>query len=242
MTVLRHARCLLTVPLLACSMGAVTNDHPPQPLDPEYTAKIREFTTEPFFLTEFVDHLPRSSSVPTPQKALGYIIGTPEKLTYTKDINAYFRTLASASPRVKVLTIGKSEEGREMLLAAISSEENLEKIDRYKADHREARRPPQIHRHRDRHPRPRGEALLLAGRLDPLAGNRLARDAHGAGLPPGRRRIHAHPGHPQERRRSDHTRRRSRRPRPHGRPLSLPQGQPRQANPVARLLGQVRRP
>ncbi len=128
----RHARRLLTGLLLATSMGAGTDDQPPQPLDAEYTAKIREFTTEPFFLTEFVDHLPRSSSVPTPQKALGYIIGTPEKLTYTKEINAYFRTLASASPRVKVWTIGKSEEGREMLLAAISSEENLGKIDRYK--------------------------------------------------------------------------------------------------------------
>ena len=132
MTIHRHARCLLAGLLLAASMGAGTDDNPAQPLDAEYTAKIREFTTEPFFLTEFVDHLPRSSSVPTPQKVLGYVIGTPEKLTYTKDINAYFRTLASASPRVKVWTIGKSEEGREMLLAAISSAENLGKIDRYK--------------------------------------------------------------------------------------------------------------
>ena len=40
--------------------------------------------------------------------------------------------LAAASPRVKVWTIGKSEEGREMILAAISSEENLARIDRYK--------------------------------------------------------------------------------------------------------------
>ena len=73
-----------------------------------------------------------SDTVPSPKKALGYVVGTPEKLTYTKDINAYFRALAAASPRVKVWTIGKSEEGREMLLAAVSSEENLGRIDRYK--------------------------------------------------------------------------------------------------------------
>jgi len=43
----------------------------PQKLDADYTAKIREYTTEPFFLTELVDHLPASDSVPTPAKILG---------------------------------------------------------------------------------------------------------------------------------------------------------------------------
>ncbi len=73
-----------------------------------------------------------SDTVPSPRKALGYVVGTPEKLTYTKDINAYFRTLAAASPRVRVWSIGKSEGGREMILAAVSSEENLGRIDHYK--------------------------------------------------------------------------------------------------------------
>src|SRR5208283_3145854 len=103
----------------------------PQRNDEGYTAKIREYTTEPFFLTELVDHLPLSDTVPSPKKALGYVVGTPGKLTYSKDVNAYFRALAAASPRVKVWTIGKSEGGREMILAAVSSEENLGRIDRY---------------------------------------------------------------------------------------------------------------
>ena len=119
--------------LLFATVNATAAENPPaQPIDADYTAKIREFTTEPFFLTELVDHLPASGTVASPKKALGYVIGTPEKLTYTKDINAYFRTLAGASPRVKVWTIGKSEEGREMILAAVSSEENLAQIDRFK--------------------------------------------------------------------------------------------------------------
>jgi len=49
----------------------------PQPLDASYTAKIKEYTAEPFFLTELVDHLPASATVPTPEKALGYVIGAP---------------------------------------------------------------------------------------------------------------------------------------------------------------------
>jgi hypothetical protein len=60
-----------------------------QSLDENYTAKIKEYTTEPYFLTELVDHLPASVTVPTPEKVLGYVIGTPEKLTYTEDIYRY---------------------------------------------------------------------------------------------------------------------------------------------------------
>src|SRR5437660_9555057 len=90
-----------------------------QKSDAGYSAKIREYTTEPFFLTELVDHLPASSTVPTPDKVLGYAIGTPNKLTYTKDIYRYFRELEKATPRVKVFTIGTSEEGRETLLVAV---------------------------------------------------------------------------------------------------------------------------
>ena len=44
----------------------------PQKMDEAYGAKIRQFTTEPFFLTELVDHLPASDTVPSPEKILGY--------------------------------------------------------------------------------------------------------------------------------------------------------------------------
>ena len=97
----------------------------PQKNDEGYTAKIRQYTTEPFFLTELVDHLPASDSVPTPEKVLGYAIGTPNKLTYTKDIYRYMRELEKASKRVKVFTIGHSEEGREIILVAVSEEATL---------------------------------------------------------------------------------------------------------------------
>jgi len=101
-----------------------------QRVDEGYTAKIRQYTTEPFFLTELVDHLPASDTVPTPEKVLGYVIGTPEKLTYSQDIYNYFRALEKTSPRVKVYSIGRSEEGREMILAVISDEANMARLDR----------------------------------------------------------------------------------------------------------------
>jgi hypothetical protein len=63
----------------------------PQAIHEDYTSKIREYTTEKFFLTELVDRLPKSDKVPSPEKVLGYVVGTPDKLTYTKDINRYMR-------------------------------------------------------------------------------------------------------------------------------------------------------
>ncbi len=103
-----------------------------QKLDEAYTAKIREFTTDKMFLTELVDHLPDGGKVPSPEKVLGYIVGTPNKLTHSSDVNRYFRALAAASPRVKVFTMGQTEEGREMIVVCISNEENLAKLNRHK--------------------------------------------------------------------------------------------------------------
>lgn len=101
--------------------------------DNEYTKKIREFTTAPYFMTELVDHLPSSDKVPAPDKVLGYISGTPNKLTYTKDLYRYYRELAKSSPRVRIFTAPeRSEEGREQLLIAVGDEAALAKLDRYK--------------------------------------------------------------------------------------------------------------
>jgi hypothetical protein len=102
-------------------------------IDEAYTAKVREYTTEKFFLTELVDHLPASDKVPSPDKVLGYVIGTPDKLTYTKDQYRYYRELEKSTPRVRVFTAPeKSEEGKEQLLVLVSDEANLAKLDRYK--------------------------------------------------------------------------------------------------------------
>ena len=106
----------------------------PTPLqDNDYSKKIKEYTTEKFFLTELVDHLPMSDTVPSPDKVLGYVVGTPNKLTYSKDLYRYYRELARTSKRVRMFSAPeKSEQGKEQVLIAVGDEALLAKLDRYK--------------------------------------------------------------------------------------------------------------
>jgi hypothetical protein len=107
---------------------------PNQAIDEEYTRKIKEYTTETFFLSPLVDYLPASKTVPTPKAVLGDIAGAAGKLPYTKEIYGYMRLLAKSTPRVKVYSIGTSEEGREMIAVAVASEALMAKLDENKAD------------------------------------------------------------------------------------------------------------
>src|SRR5580765_2156943 len=103
-----------------------------QPNDEEYTKKIKEYLQDPRITTELVDHLPASSTVPTPLEFLGRIVGTPGELTHARDIQRYMEAIAKASPRAKFWTIGKTEEGRDMVLLAIADEQTIKQLDRYK--------------------------------------------------------------------------------------------------------------
>ncbi|HJZ70223.1 MAG TPA: M14 family zinc carboxypeptidase [Vicinamibacterales bacterium] len=101
---------------------------PKVPIDAEYTAKIKEYTTEPFFNSPLTDYLPASKIVPTPKAVLGDIAGAPGRLPYAEEVYDYMRRLEKASPRVKVYSIGKTEEGREMIAVAIASEAIMAKV------------------------------------------------------------------------------------------------------------------
>jgi zinc carboxypeptidase len=93
---------------------------PGQPIDQQYTDQIHKYTTDPSFISPLVDYLPASKTVPTPAKVLGDVSGAPDMLPYAEDVYKYFRLLEANSPRVKVFTIGHSEEGREMIAVAIA--------------------------------------------------------------------------------------------------------------------------
>ena len=107
---------------------------PNQPIDEEYTRKIREYTTEPFFLSPLVDYLPASATVPTPKAVLGDIAGARNNLPYSREVYAYMRMLAKATPRVRVYSIGTTEEGREMIAVAVASDSLMSKLDINKAN------------------------------------------------------------------------------------------------------------
>src|SRR5205085_4403010 len=102
---------------------------PNQPVDEDYTRKIREYTTEPYFASPLVDYLPASSTVPTPKAVLGDVAGAPGKLPYAEDVYKYMRMLEKASPRVRVYSIGTTEEGREMIAVAVASERLLAQLE-----------------------------------------------------------------------------------------------------------------
>ena len=102
---------------------------PAQRIDEEYTKKIREYTTETFFLSPLVDYLPASDKVPTPKAVLGDVAGSPGKLPYSAEVYRYMRMLAAATPRVTVRSIGTTEEGREMIVVAVASEALLAKME-----------------------------------------------------------------------------------------------------------------
>ncbi|MGB8953703.1 MAG: M14 family zinc carboxypeptidase [Candidatus Aminicenantales bacterium] len=103
-----------------------------QAVDEEYTRLIKEATTKPEFLSPLVNYLPRAEGVPTPKDILGYIAGAPGKLTYYEDILKYLNVLAQMSPNVNVFPIGKTSEGREMVIAVVADSETLNNLDRYK--------------------------------------------------------------------------------------------------------------
>jgi hypothetical protein len=118
----------IALPQASTVLGQVTG----QRIDEEYTRLIREHTQDPRIITELVDHLPASETVPTPLDFHGRIVGTPDELTYAADIHRYLRAVADASPRAMLWNIGQSEEGRDMVVMAISDEATIADLERYK--------------------------------------------------------------------------------------------------------------
>ena len=79
----------------------------------------------------------------------GRIIGTPGELTYAKDIQRYFEALDKASPRVKTWVVGKSEEGRDMIVLAVADEATINQLEKYKGMLAALADPPRLGRRRD---------------------------------------------------------------------------------------------
>ena len=101
--------------------------------EPGSAEAIAAATTDPHFVSPWVSYVPKSDKVPSPEKFSGRIMGAPGELAGTEKTYAYARALAAATPRVRVFTIGKSEEGRDILLLAIADEGGIRDLDRLKA-------------------------------------------------------------------------------------------------------------
>jgi hypothetical protein len=130
--------CFLLLPFAVAPVLTRADETAPgrdskQPVNEAYTAKIKKYTTAPVFTSPLVDYLPASKNVPTPDAVLGDVSGAPGILPYAEDVYKYMRLLEKATPRVRVFSIGTTEEGREMIAVAVSSEENLKHLEENRA-------------------------------------------------------------------------------------------------------------
>jgi hypothetical protein len=95
---------------------------------------IAKYVTDPRFTNPWVAYVPDSETVVSPSEYLKRIVGAPGELSTVASIYGYFRELARTSPRVRVETIGKSDEGREILLVIVSDDESMRNLEKLKAD------------------------------------------------------------------------------------------------------------
>jgi hypothetical protein len=128
-------RLLAFACLLFVSPFCVLAQSSPSPDTPEAGSidEIAKATTEARFLSPWVSYLPASKQVPSPRAFYGRIMGAPGELVDSSKAYAYCRALAAASPRVRVFTIGKSEEGRDILLLAIADEQGIADLEKLKS-------------------------------------------------------------------------------------------------------------
>jgi 8-oxo-dGTP pyrophosphatase MutT (NUDIX family) len=105
----------------------------PDKPEPGSVEAIRSASGEPDFVSPWVAYLPFSKNVPSPTAVWGRIPGQPGELADSAKAYAYAKALAAASPRVRLFTIGRSEEGRDIVLLAIADEAGIRELDRLKA-------------------------------------------------------------------------------------------------------------
>ena len=125
-------RVLLSLIALAPRMLCAQSSAPDTP-EPGSVAEIAQATTEARFLSPWVAYLPASASVVSPRTFLHRIPGAAGELANSATAYAYCRALADSSPRVRLFTIGRSEEGRDIVMLAIADEKGIQELQRLKA-------------------------------------------------------------------------------------------------------------
>lgn len=73
-----------------------------------------------------------AQTITSPKQQFGFNIGDDYQLATYDQFQAYWQKLDKESPRMQVVEIGKTEEGRPQLAAIVTAPENFAKLDRYK--------------------------------------------------------------------------------------------------------------
>src|SRR4051812_36036401 len=74
-----------------------------------------------------------AAEIPSPSAFLGFDVGADRKLADYRQVVRYLRAVAAVSPRVQIVTLGKTTLGEEMVMAVVSSEANMRNLPRLKA-------------------------------------------------------------------------------------------------------------
>src|SRR5438552_1910934 len=82
---------------------------------------------------DFYSHGPYDSAIPRPEQILGYNVGE-RHTTFREQESAISQLRDKASGRIKIITYGKSVEGRPLRVVAIGSEANIARLDNLRQD------------------------------------------------------------------------------------------------------------
>src|SRR5450755_3568274 len=72
------------------------------------------------------------AKVTAPKDLFGFNIGDDYQMATYSQLEAHWKKLAAESDRMKLVSIGKTEEGRDQWMAIVSAPGNLKKLDHYK--------------------------------------------------------------------------------------------------------------
>ncbi|TAE55680.1 MAG: zinc carboxypeptidase [Bacteroidetes bacterium] len=67
------------------------------------------------------------AQIQSPSEFLGYALG--DQFTYHHKVVAYYQHVAQQSPRIRLFPYGKTNEGRDLLIAVLGSEQNLARLE-----------------------------------------------------------------------------------------------------------------
>ncbi len=97
----------------------------------------------------------------SPEQFLGFRVGTDRKLADFHQIHAYFQKLDEESSKLQLLTVGNSTFNKPMLLAVITSEKNMDKLDTYRQIVKRLRDPRTLSEEEARNLAREGKVILL---------------------------------------------------------------------------------
>lgn len=97
----------------------------------------------------------------SPEAFLGFKVGEDRKLVDYNQIVAYFQKLDQETPKLKLFEIGKSTLGKPMIMAVITAEENMSKLDEYREISRRLKMASGLSTEEARKLAARGKTILL---------------------------------------------------------------------------------